>query len=306
MNNAPVVVFAYNRKDKVERCLQALETNLECNKTILYLFADGAKSKKDEKEVIAVRDYIKKIYMPKSKFLKVNLVESEYNKGLANSIIGGVTEVINQYGRAIVVEDDLVVAQDFLKYMNSALDYYENISQIGSISAYTVPIKALKRYKKDVYMLRKGECWGWATWKNRWQNVDWEVTTFETYKKNKNMRKEFDSIGYGFDSMLCEYMEGSLDAWAVRWCYHLYTKGLLTVYPRVSRVINVGLDGTGTHCSGRTRRYFHRAIGSELMPVYEIQDMNTKLERATWNYEAGAIFSIERLQACIRRMFGSA
>lgn len=298
---APVVLFVYSRLDKTQNCIAALERNHDCSQTDLYIFADGAKNDIDKEKVEMVRLYIKKQYIPESRFSKVYLTESDYNKGLAASIINGVTAVINQYGRVIVVEDDLIVSDDFLEYMNGALDYYEKISRIGSVSAYTYPLPVLKRYKKDVYMLRKGECWGWGTWRDRWQDVDWEVSTFGEYQKNSEMRKEFDSIGTGLDAMLCSYMEGTLDTWATRWCYHLYRKKLLTVYPRIGRTNNLGLDGTGTNCSV-SERFECTKIGSDRRCKFEMLEVDKKLEKAVSKYDAGEISVGERVKRGLSRL----
>lgn len=294
MSKAPIVLFVYNRLDKAKSCLNALEKNEECSQTDLYVYADGAKRAEDKEKVQAVRNFIKNDYIPKSKFSKVHLIESDVNKGLSNSIIGGVTEVINSHGKVIVVEDDLIVSTDFLRYMNGALDFYKSIQHVGSVSAYTSPVQELISYKKDVYFLRKGECWGWGTWKDRWENVDWEVSTFEEYRANKKMRREFDAIGYGLDAMLCSYMEGTLDTWATRWCYHLFRNGLLTVYPAISRTNNIGMDGTGEHCSA-TMRFAHDTIGSGLACKYEVLDVNRKLEKAISFYEAGRVPFMKRV-----------
>lgn len=301
-SKAPVVVFVYNRADKAQSCLKALETNKECAQTDLHIFADGAKTEEDRIKVDEVRNYIKE-YMAKSKFAHVYFVESPYNKGLADSIIGGATEVIKQYGRAIMIEDDLIVSEDFLEYMNSGLDYYADCPNVGSITGYTLPLKTLKRYKKDVYLLRKGESLGWATWEDRWRDVDWEVSDFNEYKMNKVMRKEFAAIGYGLDSMLCNYMEGSLDVWAVRWCYHLYKKKMLTVYPRVSRV-DIILDETATHCDAPTDKYSHKHIGSDTKPVFEVLKADVRLEKLSYRYERGIVLLINEIEEHIKKALG--
>lgn len=294
MDLAPVVLFVYNRLEKVRNCLGALERNAECSQTDLYIYADGAKGKEEADRVAKVREFIKEIYIPQSKFKQVNLIESAYNKGLANSIIGGVTQVIKRYRKVIVVEDDLLVSDDFLAYMNGALIYYEGMPNIGSVSAYTYPLKELNRYKKDVFMLRKGECWGWGTWEDRWTPVDWNVQSFEEYRVDEKMRREFDSIGCGLDSMLCSYVEGTLDTWAVRWCYHLYRNNLLTVYPRISRTKNEGCDGSGVHCVA-TDRFAHENIGSDLRCNFEMLEVDHKLEKAVCKYDAGKASLLDRI-----------
>lgn len=248
MTVAPVVVFAYNRAEKLKMCLKALETNSLVEKTDLFIFSDAAKRVEDTEKVVQVRNFIHQ-YQQNSKFKKITVVEQPHNLGLSKSIIGGVTRVISEYQKAIVVEDDLIVSEDFLIYMNQALDYYQDMREYGSISAYTYPIPELKEYDKDIYVTRKGDCWGWGTWRDRWIQVDWSVSDFEAYVNDKKRRKAFNAIQYGIDSMLVSQQAGEIDSWAVRWCYYLFFHHLLTVYPRVSRTKNIGFDGSGVHCA---------------------------------------------------------
>lgn len=284
--NAPVILFVYKRLDKAMACLNALNKNIGCEETNLIIFSDGAKNIEDIEQVDEVRKFIKEFQQSTGKFRKIEIYESEKNKGLANSIIDGVTAIIKEYGKVIVVEDDLITAKSFLKYMNDALNFYEKNMKIGSISGYTVPIKSLQHYGKDIYITRKGECWGWGTWKNRWLEVDWSVGTFEEYINNSKMRNEFGHIGYGLDTMLCEYMNGTLDVWAVRWCYHLFRMGQWTVYPRRSQTMNVGVDGSGEHCSP-TDKYSVDIEYNDIEYVFENLKINKKKEREFYNFESG-------------------
>lgn len=280
---APVVVFAYKRLDKLRQCLAALGKNALVGRTDLYIFSDGPKGENDEAEVKAVRKYLRE-FGEKSLFRRVQIIESEKNKGLANSIISGVSHVIETYGKAIVVEDDLIVSEDFISFMNRALDFYGAYSEYGSISGYTLPIRSLKHYDKDVYVLRKGECWGWATWEDRWKDVDWQVKSYKEYCGDKKARKEFNKLQNNLDDMLAMQMEGKLDSWAVRWCYHLFTHQLLTVYPTKSRVKNVGNDGSGTH--GTPTDIYDMELERQYEQcVFERLNVNRQLERETANFE---------------------
>lgn len=244
---APVIVFVYCRLEHTKKTLQALSNNFLAPQTDLFIYADNAKTSNIISKVNAVRDYIDE-FKDNSVFKSVTIKKSERNKGLAKSIISGVTEVINKYGKVIVVEDDLLTGKDFLNYMNEALDFYKDNAKVGSISAYTYDIPSLQNYKKDVYMTYKGECWGWATWKNRWLHVDWNVESYKEFYRNYKKRKAFDSLELGLTHMLDMQMCGKIDSWAVRWVYYLFENKLMTVYPRKSRVINIGFDGSGTHC----------------------------------------------------------
>ncbi len=246
MDYAPVIVFAYKRKDKLEQCIYALEQNMGAEKTDLFVFSDGAKGKDDREKVQQVREYLDQCIL-NSRFKKAVVYKSEVNKGLAHSIIDGVSQIIGVYGKAIIVEDDIITSSGFLSYMNEGLAYYADLKTYGSISAYTSELPGLEKYNKDIYVTRKGECWGWATWKDRWDKVDWQVGDFGSYLKNRKERRNFESLQAGIDNMLISQMNGEIDSWAVRWCYHLFKNELLTVYPKYSRVKNIGFDGSGTH-----------------------------------------------------------
>ena len=148
--NAPVVLFVYNRLDHTKNVITSLAKNMLADQTDLYVFSDAAKTENGLEKVNAVREYIRKEDW-KSNFKKVTVIEAEENKGLAKSIIGGVTKILEEYGNVIVVEDDLVLSPYFLQYMNGALDYYKEDQKIWSVSGYSFPMKSLKKYDHDVF-----------------------------------------------------------------------------------------------------------------------------------------------------------
>lgn len=255
MNNnlAPVVVFAYKRKDKLQKCIESLQLNKEAKSTNVFIFSDGFKSDKDREGVFEVRRYLNSISNSHG-FATLTVYEQQTNKGLANSVIEGVTKVINEYGNIIVLEDDLIVSDDFLQYMNSCLTYYKDDYPVGSISAYTENLPSLDTLSSDVYALKKAECWGWATWKDRWDLVDWNISDFKTFYKDKNRRDEFANLEYGLLDQLVWQYEGKSDTWAARWVYSLFIRNMNTIYPKFSRIINNGLDGSGENCDGSESR----------------------------------------------------
>lgn len=297
MNYAPVVLFAYKRADKLRFCLEALENNMLAGETELYIFSDGAKGESDRGQVEEVRTFL---HGYKGKFKAIEIFESPCNLGLANSIIRGVTQIINLTEKVIVVEDDLVTSPDFLLYMNNALAFYDNFKEYGSVSAYTYPMPILNTYEKDIYVTRKGECWGWGTWKDRWINVDWEVKDFNEYLSDRKRRKEFESLQYGIDKMLNLQMMGKIDSWAVRWCYYLYSNQLLTVYPKKSRTVNVGFDGSGTHCA-KSDIYESQIENGISNCKFERLEVNTAIEKEAAVFEKESI--CQRIVNVIKRCF---
>lgn len=250
---APILVFVYSRPEHTKNTLEALANNIYAKDSEVWIFSDAAKNEKSIEKVNNVREYINTI--PQKKYFKnVTIVEAKNNKGLANSIIGGVTEIINKYGKVIVVEDDLISNTSFIKYMNDCLEFYETNSKIWSISGYNLPIEIPNSYKHDVYMSYRGCSWGWATWKNRWETVDWKVSDYNKFKHSYLMRKKFNRGGNDMSQMLDEQMNGMIDSWAIRWCYSQSKQDKYTVYPVSTLIENKGLDGTGTH-SGITNNF---------------------------------------------------
>lgn len=252
-NLAPIVLFVYNRPKHTQDMIEALAKNNLAKESDVYIFSDNAKKEKDIENVRKVRTYIDSIKQ-KNWFANVYIEKAEKNKGLAKSVINGVTRVINKYDKVIVLEDDLIPSKVFLEYMNKALDFYEKKESIWSISGYNIPIQIPKNYKFDIYLGYRGCSWGWATWKDRWNTVDWKVSDYKEFKNNYKKRKQMNRGGPDMAQMLDSQMQGLCDSWAIRWCYEQSKQNKYTIYPVKSLVINQGLDGTGTH-SGTTKDF---------------------------------------------------
>lgn len=265
--NAPVVLFAYNRVDNVEKTLSALAENKLAKESELYIFSDGPKIENDKK----VLDVRKLIHDEKwnSHFKKVTIIEAEKNQGLANSIIAGVDKIINRFGKTIVIEDDCISSPDFLSFMNDCLSYYENDSKIWSIGGYTVDIDFPDDYKFDVYLMGRTCSYAWATWIDRWQKVDWDVADYSQFKFNLKKRCEFNMYGMDRSKMLDEQQLGMKNSWAIRFCYAMFRNNMFTVYPVITRIRNIGYS-EGTHVT-------KNSSGAELFDV-KLSDGNKPYE----------------------------
>lgn len=249
---APIVVFAFNRLDFLKNCIKSLTDNVEAKESDLYVFVDGPRPhKEDEGELVKeVHDYVRRI----EGFKSLHYQFAEKNKGLAPSVIAGVTEIINQYGKAIVVEDDLFVSKNFLAFMNEGLNKYENNEKVFSICGYTNRVKRPENYPYAAYFCTRSSSWGWATWKDRWDSVDWDLCDWSSHKKNAH---KFNKWG-GSDcwKMLNDWRNGRNSSWAIRFCYAQFLQDRLSLFPLVSKVGNDGFDGRGTHGKKWTRAKF--------------------------------------------------
>lgn len=240
---APIVLFVYNRLWHTQQTIEALKRNILADQSELYIYADGVKNEQDRLSVEAVREYIKTV----SGFKSVKIFESKVNKGLAKSIITGVTEILEIHGKIIVLEDDMVTSKYFLKYLNQGLEIYEFEDEVISIHAYSYPIK----YKPtNPYFLVGADCWGWATWKRGWEifEHDAEVLYNKILKANRGNAFDFNN-SFPYLQMLKNQADGKIDSWAIRWYASAFLANKLTMYPNESMVDNIGIDGSGTHCT---------------------------------------------------------
>lgn len=265
---APIVLFVYNRPEHTQRTLEALKENDLAKESELFVFSDGAKSNNEISKVQKVREIIDNI----DGFKNVQVIKANKNKGLANSVISGVTQVINEYGKVIVLEDDLITSKYFLNFMNDALNFYEYKKNIWSISGYTPPIEIPANYEHDIYLSYRANSWGWGTWIDRWNNIDWDIKDFNEFIKDKSKVNEFNRGGNDMTPMLKEQQKGYIDSWAIRWCYNQYKQKKKTIYPVQTFVNNIGLDD-GTH--GSIKKIFN----TDLVREYNIQFEDIKLDK---------------------------
>ncbi|MFD0912375.1 glycosyltransferase family 2 protein [Methylophilus luteus] len=242
MEYAPIALFVYNRLLHTQNTIQALKANHLSSETDLIIFSDGPRSSEQSKKVDSVRSFIKSI----DGFKSIRIIERDCNYGLANSIIDGVTKVCNEFGKAIVLEDDIATSTYFLTYMNDALNHYKNNEKVASIHGYIYPTQGLP----ETFFLRGADCWGWATWKEKWGLFNSDgVQLLDGLKRQKLLKRFNFNDTYPYSQMLKDQIDGKNDSWAIRWHASAFLNNLYTLYPGKSLVENIGNDGSGTHCS---------------------------------------------------------
>ena len=241
-NYAPIAYFAFNRPAHTARTLAALAANPLAKATDLHVFVDGARNEAERSLVTKVLDTVRTV----PGFRTVVVHASETNQGLYCAITGGVSRVLAGAGRVIVVEDDILVSPFFLTYMNEGLDRFESDLRVGSIHAYSPPIAGLP----DHFFLRGGDCWGWATWTDRWSLYREDTRELVSELVANGQLDAYLNI-YGHHSLvhLIKRAWGRNFSWASNWHASLFLAGKLTLHPGRSHVENIGNDGTGTHAA---------------------------------------------------------
>lgn len=246
---SPIIVFSYNRPDHLRKTLETLSQNELARESDLFIICDGAKINATEKQRDNIREN-RKIAKSTIGFKSLHVIERNYNFGLARNIIEGVTSVINEYGKVIVLEDDLLTSTYFLKYMNSALDYYQDRPGVMSISANRPPLNKMEipaDYEYDVFVCLRSYSTGWATWKERWNKVDWSLDYLDDFLKHPAQVNAFNRCGDDMTDMLLDQRDGKIDSWAIRFGFAHFKEHCVAILPCIPYVDNIGFDGTGRH-----------------------------------------------------------
>lgn len=301
MKYAPIALFTYNRADHTKTAVESLLRNAEAADSDLFIFSDGAKNETAVAGVEDNRNYIHTL----TGFKSVTIIERECNWGLSRSLIAGITELTEKYGRVIVVEDDLIVSPYFLQYMNDGLEKYKNDDRVASISAFLNPIDM---QVPDTFFLRYFACWGWATWKRAWHLLNKDSK--DLLKKIRWKTREFNIGGTGpfYGILYCDKV-GLNDSWAVRFYASCFLLGKLHLFPPHTMTIQLGMDGTGTHCSANST-YDNMSVGNIPVKLKDIPIEENKIMYAAFSrfYSRNRNSPIKeywlRFKSFIRRMLG--
>lgn len=296
---APIILFAYNRPDHTRRTLLSLKENYLSGESTLIIYIDGPKADATAEQIQSI-EAVKKVVREQLWCKDVQIIESEKNKGLASSVIEGVTQTVNAYGKVIVLEDDLVSDKWFLKFMNDSLDVYENDVSVACITGYIYPVK---KTLPVTFFMKGADCWGWATWKRAWDKLDVNGPKLLKALEDKGYAYDFNFYdSYPYIPMLRDQINKKNNSWAILWYASAYLQGAYTLYPGHSLIHNIGIDGSGTH-SGTSDKFDVHFLNKEIelkrIPIEE----NKEAKKIVSDYFR-EIYSSSSKPSFLKRVFG--
>lgn len=295
---SPILLFVFARPEHTKRTLDALAMNVLAGESDLIVYSDAARN---EKEAVFVNQ-VREIVLNAQGFRTVTVIERQSNYGLARNIIEGVTDICKQYGRVIVLEDDLVTSPEFLTFMNDALDHYEHEKKVWHISGWNYPIDVDQL--GDAFFLRVMNCWGWATWGNRWEYFEKDTEKLVS-EFDKKMIREFDLNDSGvFWSQVLLNHQNKINTWAIYWYATIFKNGGLCLNPAISYIDNIGHDGSGTHGS-RSSDIYSATLNMSRTNIFPSQLIENELaiKKIISFYKDIKPTILKRVQNKIKRVF---
>jgi hypothetical protein len=292
-SKAPIALFAYRRVQHLAATLDALALCQGFAESPLFVFSDGAKEG-SEAEVEAVRRLLQERRTP-----NMTVVCSDVNRGLANAIIAGVTHLCDEFGRVIVVEDDLLAQPSLLDWFNAGLDRYAENHSVWQIAGHQFPVPAFQHRNTGMF-LNFATSWGWAVWRRSWRHFDASAAGYEILANDKLVRDRFDFGGaYPYSTMLEDQMLGKVNSWAVRWWWSMFGASALALFPPRSLVTNIGDDDTATHRPSRLARLFQSSgkAMTQLPEFPENVELDAKAQAELQQFLRSSSGRIERIRS---------
>jgi hypothetical protein len=242
-----IALFVYNRPEHTKKVLDGLKRN---GIEKLYIFADGPKNQEHLSAVKEVGSIIELI-----EWCQTEVINSDYNKGLANSIIDGVNYIFEKHERVIVLEDDCVPSNDYIFFMESCFDKYADDNEVMNVTGYCLPVIRPFNYHYDIYFTYRSCSWGWGTWKRAWEYFSCDVSVLTEIKNNPLLSDKIKNAGRDLIPILeCNHKK-KLDIWAAFWAIAIIKNSGICINPVISKIQNIGFDGTGVHCHTADNRF---------------------------------------------------
>ena len=236
------------------------------------MFSDSPKDDKSAEGVRQVREYLSRL----DGFASIEIVEREENYGCAKNIILGITQVAREFGRVIIVEDDILTSPYFLTYMNEALELYKDDEKVGTVSGWLSPMSMCSGEEKEMpqsFFVAAGVgIWGWGTWQRSWCSYEYDAWKLLQRIKEAGLEDEFN---FGLkhkprSKNLEDQAMGYIGTWDYQLVASMFIHGRLSLVPGRTLTNNIGCDGTGEHCGPADYDKVNLKLAEEYVPLRKI------------------------------------
>lgn len=245
---APVLIPTLNRFDHFKRCVNSLLECELCLETDLFVALDYPSKESHWEGYNKIQQFIKEI----QGFKSVTVIKREFNFGAHANIIDGYDVIFKNYESLILSEDDNVFSKDFLMFTNRCLEVYKDDDSIFSVCGYNYPIEIPKFYENEIYTWQGYSAWGVGFWRDKFLKIDWSDEVVQSNVKSflNNYTKviQLDKIGNHFIPALLHMHNVQQVHGDTYISMYQFLNNMTSVFPVISRVRNMGHDGSGVNC----------------------------------------------------------
>ena len=240
----PVLITMFNRPDHAASVLEAVAARKPKR---LFLAVDGPREgvPGDLAGVEACRSLVSRVDWN----CEVHTRFRESNLGCRRGMIDGVSWFFGVVESGVVLEDDCLPEDGMLDYCGRAIEAYREERRVIQISGFAHEKRRLNR----AYFLPLASSWGWATWRDRWEEYleNHEEIALKILA-DPGLCEAFDLGGtYRYSKMLQRSLAGEISSWAVFFQAFVFWQKGIVLYPPSSLIQNIGFDGSGAHCGER-------------------------------------------------------
>ena len=240
----PILVIGFNRPKALKKLLSKLDLT---DGRRIYISIDGPRNSAESIKVKKVQKLAEE-YAQANRHLEIQLKFLDSNLGCKVGVSSAIDWAFESENALIILEDDIIVSEEFFKYMDMSLKNFESESQIWHISGFS-PL--LPPYLHPTsYQTNFAHVWGWGTWKNRWVKYDRDLSGFEptslSHTKTLKEAPLSDNAHEFFRRNLVACKEG-FDTWDFQWQFTIWSNGGLAISPGERLSGNSGFGPTASH-----------------------------------------------------------
>lgn len=244
---APVIITTLSRNDHFRKCIESLSKCTNAEKTDIFIGLDYPLNDSHRIGYEKILKYVETI----KGFKSVSVIKRENNYGSSKNMRELKKLVLQKYDRFIQSEDDNIFSPNFLEYINIGLELYKNDPKIFAICGFRHPTSNLT-IKSNIFSARVYNAWGVGFWKDKYElyyyknfNFDYIKNVFYSFKKTTILFKNKRHI---YVHRLIHSIKSNIIYGDILWNTFLVLENKYCIHPTISKVKNIGSDGTGIHC----------------------------------------------------------
>ena len=280
--NTAVLFLVFNRLDTTKQVFEAIRL---AKPPRLYIAADGARGSRegDKEKVQAVRDYV----MSNIDWsCEVRTLFREQNLGCMNAVSSAITWFFENEEMGIILEDDILPESQFFEYMDTALSYFKDSTEIGVVCGYN----PLGEFNSPApFLACYPHIWGWGTWKRVWAKYSVELTDDIDEIENQVLSVALNKRAAKCIAAAARNIKiGELNTWDLQFGLTVTKNKLLALYPHKNTVRNIGFNGDATHTqSGESAISF---VSIKNLTVFSDVRLRRDFDRLRFGHEYPGFF----------------